>query len=134
MWSLGSLINVEKPRTFPPASPQTTTVGARALGVLCPGRTEGPWLSTSSLSQLLLGMGAWPAPSCLLGWGALPAPPGQSPLSRAGWINCLFCSQVSVPDPSPSPGAAMKTEPGLGEPNISGLFGEGLPRDQEHSP
>ncbi|XP_074958252.1 LOW QUALITY PROTEIN: PDZ and LIM domain protein 7 [Phalacrocorax aristotelis] len=31
--------------------------------------------------------------------------------SGTGWINCLFCSQVSVLDPSP--GAAMKTEPGL---------------------
>lgn len=29
----------------------------------------------------------------------------------------------------------MKTEPGLGEQNISsGLFGEWLPRDQEHCP
>lgn len=34
-------------------------------------------------------------------------------VSAAGWINCWFCSQVSVLDPSP--GAAMKTEPGLGE-------------------
>ncbi|TRZ22287.1 hypothetical protein HGM15179_004857 [Zosterops borbonicus] len=35
----------------------------------------------------------------------------DSSSDRAAWINCLFCSQVSVPDLSP--GATMKTEPGL---------------------
>ncbi|OXB80990.1 UNVERIFIED_CONTAM: hypothetical protein H355_006073 [Colinus virginianus] len=48
-------------------------------------------------------------------WGCLKPPVvaewglGVSVASRINW---LFCSQVSVPDPSP--GAAMKTEPGLG--------------------
>ncbi|NWZ24223.1 PDLI7 protein, partial [Asarcornis scutulata] len=45
-------------------------------------------------------------------WGGGPCLHAEAVgASVAGWINCWFCSQVSVLDPSP--GAAMKTEPGL---------------------
>nr|XP_021386427.1 PDZ and LIM domain protein 7 [Lonchura striata domestica] len=47
----------------------------------------------------------------LVGMGSPACTPWAVGASRAGWINCLLCSQVSVPDPSP--GATMKTEPGL---------------------
>lgn len=75
-----------------PRPPQWVT---ETLGVLCLGSSEGPWLSTSSLNQLPLGMGAWPAPSCLLGWGALPAPPGQ--WGQAGQAGLTACSVARSP-------------------------------------
>lgn len=56
MWSLGLLVSLEKPRTLPPATPQTTTVGTRDPEGVCLGRTESPWLSTSSLNQLPLSL------------------------------------------------------------------------------
>lgn len=98
------------------------------LGVLC----LCPWLSTSSLNQLLPGHWGLASSLLLVGVESPACTPWAVGVSGAGWMNCLFCSQVSVPDSSP--GATMKTEPGLGEQNNSRLFGEGLMRDQEHCP
>lgn len=162
MWSSGSLVSLEQPRAgcgtpaglhSLPLLPRPPQWVPETPEVLCLCRAEGAWLSTPSPNQLLAGHGGLAGSCLLVGGGGGPACTQAcwaEGASGAGWINCLFCSQVSVLDPSP--GAAMKSESGLGEQNVSsGLggrgagvlrdaaclatgTGRGLPRDQEHRP
>lgn len=98
-----------------PATLQHPITGARRPGssMLPPRWVPQTWGCCVPQHQTRYRPGTGSSASSWL-WGGGPCLHAQAVgESVAGWINCWFCSQVSVLDPSP--GAAMKTEPGLGE-------------------